>query len=148
MKNVIILSIAQLEYALISTDKTIVFPLRTVDAVLLNKSDTEVGSQWVPILEFFTILSLYVLSLKSALEIFPELTVITRDSKTKSGGASVSKIKMNGKAYNKKTLRASKSTTKLAQVSVQRVCCCHHLTWNAITVSLCKTLFCLLGFFT
>ncbi|XP_072194074.1 glutamine and serine-rich protein 1 isoform X2 [Excalfactoria chinensis] len=52
---------------------------------------------------------------KSALEIFPELTVITRDSKTKSGGASVSKIKMNGKAYNKKTLRASKSTTKLAQ---------------------------------
>ncbi|OXB61583.1 hypothetical protein ASZ78_001355 [Callipepla squamata] len=54
---------------------------------------------------------------KSALEIFPELTVITRDSKTKSGGASVSKIKMNGKAYNKKTLRASKSTTKLTQIS-------------------------------
>ncbi|XP_065611533.1 glutamine and serine-rich protein 1 isoform X1 [Cyrtonyx montezumae] len=52
---------------------------------------------------------------KSALEIFPELTVITRDSKTKCGGASVSKIRMNGKAYNKKTLRASKSTTKLAQ---------------------------------
>ncbi|KFV20335.1 Glutamine and serine-rich protein 1 [Tauraco erythrolophus] len=52
---------------------------------------------------------------KNALEIFPELTVITRDSKTKSGGTSVSKIKMNGKAYNKKTLRASKSTTKLAQ---------------------------------
>ncbi|KFQ39532.1 Glutamine and serine-rich protein 1 [Mesitornis unicolor] len=52
---------------------------------------------------------------KSALENFPELTVITRDSKTKSGGTSVSKIKMNGKAYNKKTLRASKSTTKLAQ---------------------------------
>lgn len=56
-----------------------------------------------------------VYTTKSALEIFPELTVITRDSKTKSGGASVSKIKMNGKAYNKKTLRASKSTTKLAQ---------------------------------
>ncbi|OXB74736.1 UNVERIFIED_CONTAM: hypothetical protein H355_001028 [Colinus virginianus] len=54
---------------------------------------------------------------KSALEIFPELTVITRDSKTKSGGASVSKIKMNGKAYNKKTLRTSKSTTKLTQIS-------------------------------
>ncbi|KAK2527301.1 Qser1 [Columba livia] len=52
---------------------------------------------------------------KNALENFPELTVITRDSKTKSGGSSVSKIKMNGKAYNKKTLRASKSTTKLAQ---------------------------------
>ncbi|XP_066853614.1 glutamine and serine-rich protein 1 isoform X1 [Anser cygnoides] len=52
---------------------------------------------------------------KNALENFPELTVITRDSKTKSGGTSVSKIKMNGKAYNKKTLRASKSTTKLAQ---------------------------------
>ncbi|KAM6274337.1 glutamine and serine-rich protein 1 isoform 2-T2 [Porphyrio hochstetteri] len=52
---------------------------------------------------------------KNALENFPELTVVTRDSKTKSGGMSVSKIKMNGKAYNKKTLRASKSTTKLAQ---------------------------------
>ncbi|XP_009459695.1 PREDICTED: glutamine and serine-rich protein 1 isoform X2 [Nipponia nippon] len=52
---------------------------------------------------------------KNALENFPELTVITRDSKTKSGGTPVSKIKMNGKAYNKKTLRASKSTTKLAQ---------------------------------
>ncbi|XP_042640781.1 glutamine and serine-rich protein 1 isoform X4 [Tyto alba] len=52
---------------------------------------------------------------KNALENFPELTVITRDSKTKSGGTSMSKIKMNGKAYNKKTLRASKSTTKLAQ---------------------------------
>ncbi|NXG79257.1 QSER1 protein, partial [Baryphthengus martii] len=52
---------------------------------------------------------------KNALENFPELTVITRDSKTKSGGTSLSKIKMNGKAYNKKTLRASKSTTKLAQ---------------------------------
>ncbi|KAM6073601.1 glutamine and serine-rich protein 1 isoform 1-T1 [Chlamydotis macqueenii] len=52
---------------------------------------------------------------KNALENFPELTVITRDSKTKSGGTSVSKIKMNGKAYNKKTLRASKSATKLAQ---------------------------------
>ncbi|KFP34383.1 Glutamine and serine-rich protein 1 [Colius striatus] len=53
---------------------------------------------------------------KNALENFPELTVVTRDSKTKSGGGtSVSKIKMNGKAYNKKTLRASKSATKLAQ---------------------------------
>ncbi|KFZ65988.1 Glutamine and serine-rich protein 1 [Antrostomus carolinensis] len=54
-------------------------------------------------------------SFKNALENFPELTVIARDSKTKSGGTSVSKIKMNGKAYNKKTLRASKSATKLAQ---------------------------------
>uniref|UniRef100_A0A8C8RM24 Glutamine and serine rich 1 n=1 Tax=Pelusios castaneus TaxID=367368 RepID=A0A8C8RM24_9SAUR len=52
---------------------------------------------------------------KSALENFPELTVITRDSKAKSGGPAFSKIKMNGKAYNKKTLRTSKSTTKLAQ---------------------------------
>ncbi|XP_014740073.1 PREDICTED: glutamine and serine-rich protein 1 isoform X1 [Sturnus vulgaris] len=52
---------------------------------------------------------------KNALENFPELTVVTRDSKTKCGGTSVSKIKMNGKAYNKKTLRTSKSTTKSAQ---------------------------------
>ncbi|XP_072475329.1 glutamine and serine-rich protein 1 [Notamacropus eugenii] len=53
-------------------------------------------------------------SLKNALESFPELTIITRDSKAKSGG-SVSKIKMNGKSYNKKTLRTSKSTTKSTQ---------------------------------
>ncbi|XP_044536650.1 glutamine and serine-rich protein 1 [Gracilinanus agilis] len=52
--------------------------------------------------------------LKNALESFPELTVITRDSKAKSGG-SISKIKMNGKSYNKKTLRTSKSTTKSTQ---------------------------------
>ncbi|XP_006500522.1 glutamine and serine-rich protein 1 isoform X2 [Mus musculus] len=52
---------------------------------------------------------------KNALESFPELTVITRDSKAKSGGSAISKIKMNGKAYNKKTLRTSKTTTKSAQ---------------------------------
>lgn len=71
-----------------------------------------------------------MLCLKNALENFPELTVITRDSKTKTGGTSVSKIKMNGKAYNKKTLRASKSATKLAPVSVQRVNCCRRLSSN------------------
>ncbi|XP_065738069.1 glutamine and serine-rich protein 1 isoform X2 [Phocoena phocoena] len=54
-------------------------------------------------------------SFKNALESFPELTIITRDSKTKSGGSAISKIKMNGKAYNKKTLRTSKTTTKSAQ---------------------------------
>ncbi|XP_077178025.1 glutamine and serine-rich protein 1 isoform X2 [Paroedura picta] len=54
-------------------------------------------------------------SFKAALESFPELTVIHRDSKTKSGVNAVSKIKMNGKAYNKKTLKISKATTKLAQ---------------------------------
>ncbi|XP_028622940.1 glutamine and serine-rich protein 1 [Grammomys surdaster] len=52
---------------------------------------------------------------KNALESFPELTIITRDSKAKSGGSTISKIKMNGKAYNKKTLRTSKTTTKSAQ---------------------------------
>ncbi|KAM7087244.1 glutamine and serine-rich protein 1 isoform 2-T2 [Molossus nigricans] len=54
-------------------------------------------------------------SFKNALESFPELTIITRDSKAKSGGSSISKIKMNGKTYNKKTLRTSKTTTKSAQ---------------------------------
>ncbi|XP_045434001.1 glutamine and serine-rich protein 1 isoform X4 [Pipistrellus kuhlii] len=54
-------------------------------------------------------------SFKNALERFPELTIITRDSKAKSGGSAVSKIKMNGKAYNKKTLRTSKTTIKSAQ---------------------------------
>nr|XP_042131777.1 glutamine and serine-rich protein 1 isoform X2 [Peromyscus maniculatus bairdii] len=54
---------------------------------------------------------------KNALESFPELTIITRDSKAKSGGSAISKIKMNGKAYNKKTLRTSKTTTNSAQIS-------------------------------
>nr|XP_036875564.1 glutamine and serine-rich protein 1 [Manis javanica] len=54
-------------------------------------------------------------SFKNALESFPELTIITRDSKAKNGGSAISKIKMNGKAYNKKTLRTSKTTTKSAQ---------------------------------
>ncbi|XP_060227841.1 glutamine and serine-rich protein 1 isoform X2 [Meriones unguiculatus] len=54
-------------------------------------------------------------SFKNALESFPELTIITRDSKAKSGGSAISKIKMNGKTYNKKTLRTSKTTTKSAQ---------------------------------
>lgn len=52
---------------------------------------------------------------KNALESFPELTIITRDSKAKNGGSAISKIKMNGKTYNKKTLRTSKTTTKSAQ---------------------------------
>ncbi|KAJ6665140.1 hypothetical protein lerEdw1_005371 [Lerista edwardsae] len=54
-------------------------------------------------------------SFKAALESFPELTIITRDSKSKTGVSAVSRIKMNGKAYNKKTLKISKATTKLAQ---------------------------------
>ncbi|XP_069888744.1 glutamine and serine-rich protein 1 isoform X1 [Dipodomys merriami] len=56
-------------------------------------------------------------SFKTALESFPELTIITRDSKAKTGGSAISKIKMNGKAYNKKTLRTSKTTAKSAQIS-------------------------------
>lgn len=55
---------------------------------------------------------------QAALESFPELTIIARDSKTKTGVSPVSRIKMNGKAYNKKTLKLSKATTKLAQVCV------------------------------
>lgn len=54
-------------------------------------------------------------SFKNALESFPELTIITRESKAKSGGSTISKIKMNGKTYNKKTLRTSKTTTKSTQ---------------------------------
>uniref|UniRef100_A0A8D0DG52 Glutamine and serine rich 1 n=1 Tax=Salvator merianae TaxID=96440 RepID=A0A8D0DG52_SALMN len=54
-------------------------------------------------------------SFKAALESFPELTIINCDSKAKAGVIAVPKIKMNGKAYNKKTLRISKANTKLAQ---------------------------------
>lgn len=58
---------------------------------------------------------------QAALESFPELTIITRDSKSKTGVSAVSRIKMNGKAYNKKTLKISKATTKLAQVCLPNV---------------------------
>ncbi|KAF5916249.1 hypothetical protein HPG69_007330, partial [Diceros bicornis minor] len=52
--------------------------------------------------------------LKNALESFPELTIIPQDSKAKDGGSAISKIKMNGKAYNMKTLR-TKATANSAQ---------------------------------
>ncbi|XP_030056507.1 glutamine and serine-rich protein 1 isoform X3 [Microcaecilia unicolor] len=54
-------------------------------------------------------------SFKRALESFPELKVITREVKTKSGGRSVSKIKMTGKTYNKQTLKMSKTNPKMSQ---------------------------------
>lgn len=49
---------------------------------------------------------------KSALEMYPELTVISRENKSRKGATSVTKIKVNGKAYNKKTLQNLKSPSK------------------------------------
>ncbi|XP_069079617.1 glutamine and serine-rich protein 1 isoform X2 [Pleurodeles waltl] len=50
---------------------------------------------------------------KSALEMYPELTVISRENKSRKGAtSSVTKIKVNGKAYNKKTLQNLKSPSK------------------------------------
>nr|XP_033783957.1 glutamine and serine-rich protein 1 isoform X2 [Geotrypetes seraphini] len=54
-------------------------------------------------------------SFKHALESFPELRVITREVKTKSGGSAVSKIKMSGKNYNKHTMQMSKTNPKMCQ---------------------------------
>lgn len=68
--------------------------------------------------QFSSDVNYFCFTLKSALESFPELTIITRDSKAKSGGSAISKIKMNGRAYNRKTLRTSKTATKSAQVSI------------------------------
>ncbi|KAM4617618.1 glutamine and serine-rich protein 1 [Discoglossus pictus] len=47
--------------------------------------------------------------LKNALENYPDVTVISRDAKGKSGGAAICKIKTSGKWYNKKTLRPMKT---------------------------------------
>ncbi|XP_014341179.1 glutamine and serine-rich protein 1 isoform X2 [Latimeria chalumnae] len=52
---------------------------------------------------------------KSALESFPELTIISGNSRKKSGNTTVSKIKMSGKAYNRKNMRPTKTTTRLPQ---------------------------------
>ncbi|XP_053305508.1 glutamine and serine-rich protein 1 [Spea bombifrons] len=53
--------------------------------------------------------------LKNALENYPDITTITRDTKGKSGGSSVCKIKTSGKWYNKKTLRPAKTAAKQTQ---------------------------------
>ncbi|KAM4722547.1 glutamine and serine-rich protein 1 [Rhinophrynus dorsalis] len=53
--------------------------------------------------------------MKNALENYPDFTIINRETKGKSGGASVCKIKVNGKWYNKKTLRPAKANTKQSQ---------------------------------
>ncbi|KAG8438242.1 hypothetical protein GDO86_008801 [Hymenochirus boettgeri] len=54
-------------------------------------------------------------SLKNALENYPDFAIISRDSKGKSGGASSCRVKVNGKWYNKKTLRPAKNPAKQSQ---------------------------------
>ncbi|XP_075693883.1 glutamine and serine-rich protein 1 isoform X3 [Rhinoderma darwinii] len=53
--------------------------------------------------------------LKNALENYPDITTINREGKGKSGGASVCKIKVHGKWYNKKTMRPTKTASKQSQ---------------------------------
>uniref|UniRef100_F6XTJ6 Glutamine and serine rich 1 n=1 Tax=Xenopus tropicalis TaxID=8364 RepID=F6XTJ6_XENTR len=53
--------------------------------------------------------------LKNALENYPDFAIITRETKGKSGGAAACKIKVNGKWYNKKTLRPAKNPSKQSQ---------------------------------
>ncbi|XP_056382583.1 glutamine and serine-rich protein 1 [Hyla sarda] len=53
--------------------------------------------------------------LKNALENYPDITMINRDTKGKSGGAAVCKIKVHGKWYNKKTMRPAKNPSKQSQ---------------------------------
>ncbi|XP_069479673.1 glutamine and serine-rich protein 1 isoform X1 [Ambystoma mexicanum] len=56
-----------------------------------------------------------VQSHKNALESFPELTVNLRENKSRKGPTSVSKIKVNGKTYNKKTLQNCKTSNRSSQ---------------------------------
>ncbi|KAG8542338.1 hypothetical protein GDO81_026928 [Engystomops pustulosus] len=53
-------------------------------------------------------------SLKNALENYPDITTINRDTKGKSSGTAC-KIKVHGKWYNKKTMRPAKSPSKQSQ---------------------------------
>ncbi|XP_018112934.1 glutamine and serine-rich protein 1-like isoform X2 [Xenopus laevis] len=53
--------------------------------------------------------------LKNALENYPDFAIISRETKGKSGGAAACKIKVNGKWYNKKTLRPAKNPSKQSQ---------------------------------
>ncbi|XP_029437978.1 glutamine and serine-rich protein 1 isoform X2 [Rhinatrema bivittatum] len=78
-------------------------------------------------------------SFKRALDSFPNLTVISRETKTKNGGSVISKIKMTGKTYNKQTLRISKTNPKMCQefaVDPERIHLCslyhslHHYKYH------------------
>ncbi|XP_067850273.1 glutamine and serine-rich protein 1 [Heptranchias perlo] len=82
-------------------------------------------------------------ALKTALENFPELT--TCASGTKSGNANLSKIKMSGKSYNKKTLQSVKQNAKGQKeftVDQEKLQCCtlyhplHHYKYH--TYLICK----------
>ncbi|XP_069821889.1 glutamine and serine-rich protein 1 isoform X2 [Dendropsophus ebraccatus] len=53
--------------------------------------------------------------LRNALENYPDIATINRDTKGKSGGATVCKIKVHGKWYNKKTMRPAKTASKQSQ---------------------------------
>ncbi|XP_069595005.1 glutamine and serine-rich protein 1 [Ranitomeya imitator] len=53
--------------------------------------------------------------LKNALENYPDITMINRDGRGKSGGPAVCKIKVHGKWYNKKTMRPTKTASKQSQ---------------------------------
>ncbi|XP_072322370.1 glutamine and serine-rich protein 1 isoform X2 [Scyliorhinus torazame] len=82
-------------------------------------------------------------ALKTALENFPELTTCT--SGAKSNNSNMSKIKLSGKSYNKKTLQALKHNAKGQKeftVDQEKLQCCtlyhtlHHYKYH--TYLICK----------
>ncbi|XP_072128901.1 glutamine and serine-rich protein 1 isoform X1 [Mobula birostris] len=82
-------------------------------------------------------------TLKTALENFPELTVCVPG--TKGGSSNLTKIKMSGKNYNKKTLQSVKQNSKGSKeftVDQEKLQCCtlyhtlHHYKYH--TYLICK----------
>ncbi|KAG9475768.1 hypothetical protein GDO78_003929 [Eleutherodactylus coqui] len=68
--------------------------------------------------------------LKNALENYPDVTTINRDTKGKSGGTTICKVKVHGKWYNKKTMRPAKTASKQSQVCSERFGLCLYFCFN------------------
>ncbi|XP_018423378.1 PREDICTED: glutamine and serine-rich protein 1 [Nanorana parkeri] len=56
--------------------------------------------------------------MKNAVENYPDITTINRDTKGKSGGTPVCKIKVYGKWYNKKTMRPTKTSKQSQEFTI------------------------------
>ncbi|XP_068117100.1 glutamine and serine-rich protein 1 [Hyperolius riggenbachi] len=72
--------------------------------------------------------------MKNGLENYPDVTIINRETKAKSGGGTVCKIKVYGKWYNKKTMRPAKTPKQSQEFAVQpeksQLCTLYHALYH------------------
>ncbi len=92
-----------------------------------------------------------VLCLQTALDSFPEISVVTE--LTKDGETPAFKVRLSGKAYNKKTMKPHKMPNKVPQVRqdnvlvkftvfsihVQQRAQCHHFVFLTLSFILLST---------